>query len=59
MFLKKYVFDLVMVIEKRFNSLPVYSYACNKLYNNLWSDLVRQLRLSCNRQGEEIVVRRL
>ncbi|MCK4552623.1 hypothetical protein KAT80_00270 [Candidatus Pacearchaeota archaeon] len=47
-----------MVIKKEIkkqliNFSQIHGYAYNK-YNNTWPDLIWQLRLCCNRQGEKI-----
>ena len=55
---KRIYVNLIMVSKRITNSLSINSYACNKLYNNIWLNLVQQLRLCCNRQSEEIVERR-
>ena len=44
MLLKKFGFSLDMVMKKRVDSLPVYSYACNKVYNPLYDREITKLK---------------
>jgi len=48
---------MVKRIKNPINSLQIYGYTYNKLYNNIGLNLIQQLRL-CKKQSEKIAERR-